>query len=592
MNEKEKEKIEQDRIFKQEKEKRIKKERRFFMLLFLVLTLVIILMLSVLIYFITTAEKRAENKFDNDLLAVFSLVLSENEKKDIDPYYNYYGLDASLRQSSKQKEYEDISKILQTDINEDFYILSDEELKYLGVNDVSGLYLVNYDQALVFSLNPFEYKDGTIKYTLDKLLIHYTVAHDIDGSGANAPKLLEGMTPVIYNEDFEYWDLVIDVEEEDWYNYEKKIWANVMLQDYTDNNIDNLDGSMFVWIPRYAYKISPDNYHTSSYGIIDIKFLVDDTNVAYDGTPIDPNNTNSSKDYVVHPAFRAFGEVSGIWVSKFEASTHEYGQIGQGNNDTNTTNLTYKSYYDCYSWTNIDMNNQFTVSKNMVNNYIYGLNSEQANTHMMKNTEWGAVAYLTQSTYGRNNNEIWSNNYYDQNGTKTGYSARSSSDKKYGSSIDDVTFLWNSSNGVKASTTGNVYGVYDMVGGAIERMAAYLNNNSKSLNEFGKVLVEQTNKDYVDIYNVGSLDTQIANYDLTRYKFGDAIYETSLYGHGNSKTSWYFASSGMMNNAYPFIFRGGAGVIREENIVGLYYYSPSSGGINALSSFRVVITEK
>ena len=30
---------------------------------------------------------------------------------------------------------------------------------------------------------------------------------------------------------------------------------------------------------------------------------------------------------------------------------------------------------------------------------------------MMKNSEWGAVTYLTQSKYGRNENEIMINSY-------------------------------------------------------------------------------------------------------------------------------------------------------------------------------------
>ena len=45
-----------------------------------------------------------------------------------------------------------------------------------------------------------------------------------------------------------------------------------------------------------------------------------------------------------------------------------------------------------YSWRNINVSNAFYTSYN----YKRDLES-----HMMKNTEWGAVAYLTQSKYGR-----------------------------------------------------------------------------------------------------------------------------------------------------------------------------------------------
>lgn len=592
MDEREKQKIEEERAFVKEKRKRVERDKQFFKTVFILLTLIMLVMLGILIYFLSTADEREEFKFDNDLLTVFGAVLNEKDKKEIDLYYEYIGMDPSLRESSKEKEYEDISKIIQADINEDFYILEEAELKKLGLENVSGRYLVNYDLMLVFALDPYQYKDGTVKYTLDRMLSHYTASKDIDGSGANAPQILQGMTPVIYNEEVGDWEFVSDLELDVWYNYENKMWANVMLQDYTDGDSSNVDGSMYVWIPRYAYKIASNNYHSSIAGIIDVKFLVDDTNTAYDGTEIDPNNTDSSKDYVIHPAFRSFDELSGIWVSKFEASTAEYGEEGPGKTDMNNPNLTYKSYFDRYSWTNMDMKNQYLVGKNMVNNHIYGLNVNETDTHMMKNIEWGAIAYLAQSPYGRNANKIWANNYYDDIGTKTGYSAKSSSDKKYGEEIDYVTFMWNSSNGMRATTTGNVYGVYDLVGGAIERMAAFLDNESDSLKQYGMVMLQEMNRDYVDVYYVHEEDTQLSNYNMTIYKYGDAIWETSLYGHNNSKSSWYSSSSGMMNNQWPFIFRGGSAVIREENAVGLFYFSPSSGGPNTLSAFRTVIIAK
>ena len=54
---------------------------------------------------------------------------------------------------------------------------------------------------------------------------------------------LNGMTPV----KFKKGDTFIETTANDseWYNYEEKLWANA-----TDAN-----GSYFVWIPRYAYRI-------------------------------------------------------------------------------------------------------------------------------------------------------------------------------------------------------------------------------------------------------------------------------------------------------------------------------------------------
>ena len=131
-----------------------------------------------------------------------------------------------------------------------------------------------------------------------------------------------------------------------------------------------------------------------------------------------------------------------------------------------------------------------------------------------------------------------------------------------------------------------------MVGGAIERMAAFLDNYSETLKEFGPNMLAEHDRRYVDVYYTGRDDSQTSNYNMTIYKYGDALYETSLQGHNNAKSSWNSTSSVMINNNYPFIFRGGAGVIREESLAGLFYFSPSSGGLNPLSAFRTVIIEK
>ena len=51
----------------------------------------------------------------------------------------------------------------------------------------------------------------------------------------------------------------------------------------------------------------------------------------------------------------------------------------------------------------------------------------------------------------------------------------------------DDTRNYNTTNGQMASTTGNTTGVYDMNGGAWERVAGYLDNGNNNLNYFGKV---------------------------------------------------------------------------------------------------------
>ena len=92
--------------------------------------------------------------------------------------------------------------------------------------------------------------------------------------GVNTPKLVAGMTPVVWDETANngQGDWVEAENVDEWYNYkttevngtQAKQWANAMTE----------DGSLWVWIPRYAYQIASE-YHTNSTtgGTINIEFL-------------------------------------------------------------------------------------------------------------------------------------------------------------------------------------------------------------------------------------------------------------------------------------------------------------------------------
>ena len=79
--------------------------------------------------------------------------------------------------------------------------------------------------------------------------------------GVNKPLLSEGMIPVKYNGT--NWEICSQTDN-NWYNYQEKKYANIMLSDGkyntsteigTEITSENDLGSMFVWIPRYAYSI-------------------------------------------------------------------------------------------------------------------------------------------------------------------------------------------------------------------------------------------------------------------------------------------------------------------------------------------------
>ena len=91
-----------------------------------------------------------------------------------------------------------------------------------------------------------------------------------------------------------------------WYNYSEKVWANV-------KTVANGLESWWVWIPRYAYKIGAD----STYKSTSIIFI--DKNNKPLNTEMYPNGLPNN--YTVHPAFTTSdGELSGIWMSKYEPS--------------------------------------------------------------------------------------------------------------------------------------------------------------------------------------------------------------------------------------------------------------------------------
>jgi len=143
--------------------------------------------------------------------------------------------------------------------------------------------------------------------------------------------------------------------------------------------------------------------------------------------------------YRTHPAFwwdnDSDGKVeisdeklAGIWVGKFETST-----------ETSST---------CYT----------TPCETNCNNANQSLQIIP-NAHMMKNSEWGAVAYLSHSKYGVNNKIRINNN--------NNFITRCGASTNAGAATSSCETTYNAGS-VPQSTTGNITGVYDMSGGSTE----------------------------------------------------------------------------------------------------------------------------
>ena len=108
----------------------------------------------------------------------------------------------------------------------------------------------------------------------------------------------------------------------------------------------------------------------------------------------------------------------------------------------------------------------------------YGF-TNNVDTHMMKNSEWAVVTYLSQSKYGKlgntnftgSNKEVYQNKS-DQYITGCSYGSPSNENTDYGCQYQYNIDI----NGTGASTTGTIYGVYDMSGNAHEYVMANYND--------------------------------------------------------------------------------------------------------------------
>jgi prepilin-type N-terminal cleavage/methylation domain-containing protein len=427
---------------------------------------------------------------------------------------------------------------------------------------ISGTYKVTYNVT-----DSNSHMAIPIMRTVNVMLIDYVVS-----KGVNQPRLLAGMTPI--KSDGTTW-VDTTISDPAWYNYTTtdKQWANARTS----------DNSIWVWIPRYAYQIAT-NYHTSSAGTINIKFLKDTTTVASDGTKVAINpiyNGSSQTNYILHPAF-IFGDtqLTGIWVAKFEASVSDtndlcYTSASAANCDKTT--LIPKIVPNVKSWRNIAIGNMFTVSRNMEKNNTYGWGTTGTglDTHMMKNIEWGAAAYLAQSAYGKNS-AVWMNPADD---FTTGCAGDNAS---VGYSTGCLR-AYNTPNGKNASTTGNIYGVYDMSGGAYEYVAAYVENGRETSNAKASSFINANIK-YKDVYKI-TKDSRENAYIYASTKKGDAIYETSLLYTDYS--AWYNDDSTMPYDIYCWFMRGG--YYSSGGSAGLFFFNSNSGNASYMYGFRPIL---
>ena len=428
----------------------------------------------------------------------------------------------------------------------------------------------------------------------------------------NEPKLVDGLIPVTYSND--KWVKADKTNaDNDWYNYEEKKWANAVLVTSTNRStyqsasngteIPESDVlAYYVWIPRYKYKVwnitktvgtdSYDAYHTG----IDIVFEngIESSGTItcnYDFTVTDGSLSEicsgTNGEYYTHPAF-TFGdkEVEGIWVGKFEiSSSTPTAENGGGN----STSLTVRTKPSTNSWRYNQLINFSYVIQNMqASSNEYGLTTDKtaADSHMIKNMEWGAVAYLTNSNYGRCSDgtctEVSINSYESY---KTGCGPQSAGSVDSGTTCDEYT----TALGQTASTTGNVYGIYDMSGGATEYVMGNMSRGSDSYtyNESGAgsnfTYSAETDK-YLDTYAYGSSYADQTAYN--RARLGDATGENVLTASSNG--GWYSDYVYFVYTSNPWFYRGSYCCIGSRTGVFVFGRSIGEAGVTCSSRASLI----
>ena len=386
-----------------------------------------------------------------------------------------------------------------------------------------------------------------------------------DTSNANAPVLASNMIPVYYDATAKVWkkaDTSNKKIENRWYNYGEHIWANAVTVTSTNRTtylnakvgteIPMTDiNTMWVWIPRFN-AVTPSNYNGGTKALPN----------AIDVTFVKPNETAID-------AF-TFGtkQLSGFWYAKFELSHSTLASSSNSNNlgctneaCSNANGIIIKPSVKSLRYNSVS--NFFFASRSMEQpNNSFGFVSSEVDTHMSKNNEWGAVAYLAQSIYGRcisstlctevgiNNNST----YITGIGAEAGSSYNGATANSY-----DTTF------GMRASTTGNIYGIYDMSGGAWEYV---MGSYSKTIGSSGFTSSTFPNDKYFN------------NYTTSSYQ-GHALTETN---------GWYNDNFGIVVSSSPWFSRGSQ--YSNTTSAGVFSSYPQNGTAYSNISARFTFTNE
>ena len=441
---------------------------------------------------------------------------------------------------------------------------------------------------------------------------------NFDLSGANKPVLASNMIPVYYDETSDVWkkaDKNNNNSNYQWYSYEssgdkKGMWANAVTvkdtnrQTYlnaTPGTIIPMDdiNTMWVWIPRFKV-------NTTDFTLIrgkDSGYCLEDGEGRTTNTKEECEKLGSGIYWVSHyknpgaiditfvkeneKAIDSFTfgdkELSGFWFAKF-ATSHSTLSSSTIDNNLGCTNETCSNANGIIIKPNVtslrynNISNFFYASRSMEQTgNSFGFVNTEVDTHMSKNNEWGTVVYLTHSIYGRCNNS-----------TNCVNVSRSSNE------------VYNTTSGKDTSTTGTIYGVYNMNDGKKEYVMGVLadtNGNPRSghissqTSGFTGMLEDGTTYTGVPFpdskyYNLYSGDYYEESAQIGSKYIGHALKETdSWYEERDGYKQWAFLS-----NMYPWVLRNwNLGMFNVWHTTGYFWNSAYD---SSYSSSRIVITNE
>ena len=422
-----------------------------------------------------------------------------------------------------------------------------------------------------------------------------------DHSEANKPEINNlKLLPVSYRKISEtegYWQKTdINNEKELWYSYENGVWANAVL--LNDSNYHKYNNSsigteieigdilgFYVWIPRFKYYIVNNSGYTNyerinnvifekgnnSSGTVTCTDKISDSTDKHIYSEICSDEINShiydNLSTYTHPAFK---DKNGFWVAKF--------LVGEGEKVLPNVNILKKNIIDA----------------NTISN--------SSNTHVLTNMEYGAIVLLSNSMYGKTGNtmysdkdsniftRIYANTYlHEVTGCSSEYNTYSKSfiTSKTNKCIEyndlhDYSHISNSVNypigyaGAGASSTGTVYGVYDLANISGELVSAFVTDENGNIDISMNYYDKYSNNDYI-----GKVSSSGNIHNLYRYKLGDGIREH--YRTFSENGMWH---GGMLsqNKNSGVLVRGGNGEVANASV-----YTISIEDINYQAPFRLVL---